>query len=157
MEIYLLRHGAAEERSPTGRDRDRRLTAEGEAEVRLMARRVAIMGMQPKVILASPYVRAQATAAIFVEVLAFDGELLAAPVLVPDSSPTAVWEEIRGFPEAASLLLISHEPLVSATLAWMTGVDRAGPFATAGLARVDVETLGPLPLARMRFLMAPGS
>ena len=34
MEIYLLRHGIAENHSPTGRDSDRSLTEEGRAKLR---------------------------------------------------------------------------------------------------------------------------
>ena len=39
MEIYLLRHGIAEDRSATGRDADRRLTEEGRAKLRRVLER----------------------------------------------------------------------------------------------------------------------
>ena len=39
MEIYLLRHGIAEDSAPTGRDPDRRLTEEGRAKLRRVLER----------------------------------------------------------------------------------------------------------------------
>jgi phosphohistidine phosphatase SixA len=119
-----------------------------------MARRIAVMGVAPSLILASPYARAAETAGIAADVLSYDGEILPAPCLVPDSRPADVWNEIRSHPQASSLLLVGHEPLLSTTLAWMLGVANAAQFPTAGLARVDAE---PSPVARasMRFRIAP--
>ena len=64
MEIYLLRHGIAEDRSTTGRDPDRRLTDEGRAKLRRVLERAHQAGVRPSLILSSPYRRALETAEI---------------------------------------------------------------------------------------------
>jgi phosphohistidine phosphatase len=156
MEIYLFRHGQAEPASASERDSDRHLTPAGQAEVRRIAQRIAAMGVEPSMILSSPYTRAEETARIAAEVLGYDGGILPTASLTPDSAPSGVWTEIRLFPEAESLLLVGHEPLLSTALAWMLGVPAVAPFATAALARVDVPgAAGPVPHATMRFLMSP--
>ena len=49
MELYLLRHGIAEDRAPSGRDADRRLTEEGRDKLRRILERAHSAGAQPSV------------------------------------------------------------------------------------------------------------
>ncbi|MDP9170388.1 MAG: histidine phosphatase family protein, partial [Acidobacteriota bacterium] len=82
MEIYLLRHGAADDGRPGSPDSARELTREGRrktSEVLKMARNA---GVAPAVILSSPYVRARQTAKIAAEDLGYEGEILIAQSLV---------------------------------------------------------------------------
>ena len=91
MEIYLLRHGIAEERSSSGRDDDRRLTEEGRDRLRLVLERAHGAGVQPSLIVSSPLKRAIETAEIAAHELAYDGKILRADALTPGSSPQAIW------------------------------------------------------------------
>ena len=154
MELYLLRHGIAESRAISGRDADRRLTAGGAAELRLMLKRALGTGAQPEVILSSPYRRTLQTAEIASSVFSYAGEIVPASALMPESHPSAVWTEIGCFPEAKSILLVTHEPLVSELLSWLLGTSRVGAgFPPAGIARVDLE--GPPP-GRLKYMLTPG-
>jgi phosphohistidine phosphatase len=154
MELYLWRHGIAEARSPSGLDRDRRLTDRGQAEVRRLARRIAVLGVAPSVMLASPYVRARETAEIAAEVLGYEGRIERAACLTPDSPPTAAWDEIRRHADAASVFVVGHEPLLSATAAFLVGATEVvAKFAPATVARLDVEDVSPRPKATLRFLI----
>jgi phosphohistidine phosphatase len=150
VELYILRHGLAESKSATGSDADRKLTAEGIEQVRRQMKRAAALGVSPEAVLSSPYVRAQQTAAIAAESLGYQDPIMASAALVPDARPGDIWAEIRAF--SGQVLLVSHEPLVSATLAWMTGVSETTPFPTAGLARLDLENHAPIPRAQLRWL-----
>ena len=64
MELYLMRHGIAEEASRTGKDRDRALTEEGIERTRATGKALVQVGVKFDLILSSPYLRAWQTAEI---------------------------------------------------------------------------------------------
>lgn len=64
MKLYVMRHGPAEDESPTGRDADRALTPSGRERVRSVARALLAEGEAPFAIISSPLVRALQTAEI---------------------------------------------------------------------------------------------
>ena len=64
MKLYVMRHGPAEDSSPTGRDGDRALTTEGRDRTRAVARALVAEGEAPLTIISSPLVRALQTAEI---------------------------------------------------------------------------------------------
>lgn len=67
MELYLIRHGIAQEQSPTIPDGDRRLTQKGKDKTQRVAQRLQAIGVEFDLILTSPLVRAQQTAQILLE------------------------------------------------------------------------------------------
>jgi phosphohistidine phosphatase len=64
VKLYVMRHGPAEDDSPTGRDGDRALTPEGRERTRAVARALLSEGEGPLTIVSSPLVRALQTAEI---------------------------------------------------------------------------------------------
>jgi len=153
MELYLLRHGAAEDRWPGGSDQTRRLTADGIVALRENLNRAAARGVRPVVILSSPYQRAMETAEIAMEILRCEGPILLARALEPDSSPTEVWNEVRLHRDVPSVLVVSHEPLLSSALAWLTGATEAvTSFAAGSLARLNIDVVGAAPRASIGWL-----
>lgn len=64
MELFIMRHGPAEDVSDTGLDSDRLLTAKGRERVRLVARELHRLGEKPRAIMTSPLARALETARI---------------------------------------------------------------------------------------------
>jgi len=150
MEIYLLRHGIAEDGSP---DSARALTAEGKEKLRRVLKRAPV---KPSLILTSPYRRAVETAEIAAEVLGYDGDIERAEPLTPNGSPAAVWEEIRARKNENAILLASHEPLMSATAAFLLGVPGLHvDMKKAGLVRVDVDRFGPQPSGVLKWMLTP--
>src|SRR5271163_4017677 len=144
MELYLLRHGIAEDHAPTGRDADRALTEEGRSKLHRVLKRAASAGVSPSLIISSPYKRALETAEIAASELKYKGEILRAGNLTPDSSPPSVWSEIREHRNEESILLAGHEPLFSSTVAWLLGSTREMvDFRKAALVRIDVHAFGP--------------
>src|SRR5678815_1793984 len=69
MELYILRHGLAEERSHSGRDRDRALTLEGIERTHSAGKALRKMDVEFDLVLSSPFVRAWQTAEIIVQEL----------------------------------------------------------------------------------------
>jgi phosphohistidine phosphatase len=156
MEIYLLRHGIAEERAATGRDADRRLTEEGRQKLRRVLERAHQAGTAPSLILTSPLRRALETAEIAGRELGYEGKLVRTAALVPSSSPQAVWEEIRLHRDERAILLAGHEPLFSATVAHLLGSTREMvQFRKGAIARIDVQAFGAAPAGVLQWMLPP--
>jgi len=158
MEIYLLRHAIAEEHAPSGRDSDRQLTEQGRVKLRRVLDRARKAGVNPSLILSSPYRRAVETAEIAAEKLGYEGEILQTESLIPSSAPPRVWSELRAHRSESAILLAGHEPLFSATVAWMLGSTRAMMhFRKSALVRIDVEGLGAEPKGVLQWMLTAGT
>lgn len=156
MILYLLRHAIAEDVSPTGRDRDRALTTEGSEKLRQVIRVAARAGMRPGRVLTSPYKRAVQTAEIAALVLGNNLEISYSGALTPNSSPEEAWTEIRDCGSDDDLLVVTHDPLVSALLSLMLGSSRqVHAFRKAGLAKLELEHSGAYPAASLGWLLTP--
>lgn len=132
--LWIMRHGEAIAGTP---DRARELTAHGEAQVAAMVERLAGGRRKPTRLIASPYVRAQQTAAIMARELGLEIETHEG--ISPEGQPREVAEWL--LKQTGELLVVSHMPLV----AMLTGLlvegreDQGRPFPTAGLAELDAE------------------
>ena len=156
MEIYLLRHGAAERNASSGRDADRRLTEEGIAAVTEVVARARQAGFNPSLILTSPYTRALETATLAARFVAYDQEILTTTALTPESTPEEAWAELRLYGDQASVLAVTHEPLVSALASWMLGSARTEiEFKPGAMVRIDIETVTAKPRGVRRWTIVP--
>jgi phosphohistidine phosphatase len=68
MKLYVMRHGPAQDDSPSGRDADRALTPAGRERVAAVAKALVAEGEEPFSILSSPLIRAVETAEIVADV-----------------------------------------------------------------------------------------
>jgi phosphohistidine phosphatase len=156
MELYLFRHGIAEDAKAGRPDASRALTEEGgkkAAEVVKAARRA---GVEPSLIVSSPYVRAVETAGIAAEGFGHKGEIVRTEALVPHGSPEKVWAELRDYREESAILLAGHEPLLSHLVAFLL----ASPalrveMKKAAMVRIDVGTFGAIPHGTLRWMITP--
>jgi phosphohistidine phosphatase len=156
MQIYLLRHGIAEDRPASGRDEDRALTQEGKKKLRMVLKMAADAGVQPTLILTSPYRRAVDTAEIAADELGYKEDMLKVKALEPDGSPEDVWDEIRVHKSAGALLLAGHEPLFSALAAYLLGaLNLEIDFKKGALVRIDVDKMGAAPQGVLRWMLTP--
>jgi len=153
MEIYLLRHGAADRNAP---DADRRLTDLGIAEITEVVTHARQAGFNPSLILSSPYTRALETAKLTARLLNYQQEILTATALTPESTPQDAWEELRLYGDQPSILAVTHEPLITAIASWMLSSPRTEiEFKTATLARIDIETMTAKPRGVRRWTINP--
>ena len=158
MEIYLLRHGIAEDAPPGMPDSDRALTPAGRQKLRRVLSRARAAKVAPGVILSSPYRRAVETAEVAVESLGYRGKIAQTTALTPDASPHDAWEEIRARKTESSLLLASHEPLMSSLLAFLLNTPALMvDFKKAALARVDCDRFGPEPHGMLKWILTPAT
>jgi phosphohistidine phosphatase len=152
--VYFLRHGIAERQSPGG-DRARRLTEVGKAELRRVLAFAKKAQVKPELVLCSPYVRAEETAKIAMEVLELEGPHSLADALVPESSAIHLWDEVR-VNGADSMMVVSHEPLLSSAVAWVLGTSRAMVrFPPAGLVAIEFGSTGAEAAGVLRWMVTP--
>ena len=156
MEIYLLRHGIADDARAGEPDSDRSLTAEGKKKLRSVLRVAAEAGVQPSLILTSPYRRALQTAQLAAEIFKYPGDLLRTRSLEPSSRPDAVWEEIRVHKDESQILLAGHEPLFSGLTAFLLGCSGFQiDFKKGGLACVEVDKFASAPKGVLKWYITP--
>jgi phosphohistidine phosphatase len=156
MQIYLLRHGIAEDARQGHADSERALTSEGREKLRRVLKRARAAGATPDLILSSPYRRAVETADVAVETLGYQGKVVRTRALLPEASPYDAWEEVRSHHGQSSVLLASHEPLMSSLAAFLLGSPALQvDMKKAALVRVDCDRLGPQPKGLLKWMLTP--
>jgi phosphohistidine phosphatase len=114
--------------------------------------------VKPAAILSSPYRRALETAAVAKETLGYGGEIERAEALVPNASPYDAWEEIRAHKADGSVLLASHEPLMSSMAAFLLGATALQvDMKKAALVRVDCDRFGAQPKGVLKWMITPAT
>jgi len=156
MEIYLLRHGIAEDGKPGRPDSARELTDDGRRKTADVLKLAKKAGVHPGLILSSPYARARQTAQIAAEELGYEGHILPVDSLAPHSSPETVWKDIRDHGHEESILLAGHEPLLSSTVAYLLNAPSLRvEMKKAALVRIDLESLRAAPHGVLRWMLVP--
>jgi len=156
MEVYLLRHGIAEAGRPGHADSERALTAEGKKKLREVLGVARGAGVEPSLILTSPYKRAVQTAELAAEVLGYRGDLLRTEALVPESRAEAVWDELKVHKDEKQVLLAGHEPLFSTLTAFLLGSGTLQvDFKKGALVRMDFDRFGTTPAGVLKWMLTP--
>lgn len=113
MNLYILRHGEAEDQAETGGDGARRLTARGRERLRASAAGMRSSGLKFDGILTSPLVRAAETADIVAAAYANDPSPQVLPALDGQVLPADAVAALTPFAHFSDLLLVGHEPQLS--------------------------------------------
>jgi phosphohistidine phosphatase len=156
MELYLFRHGIADDGQPGGPDSARELTDEGRRKTADVVKLARKAGVRPSLVVTSPYTRARQTARIAAEELEYKGHVLALESLVPHSSPENVWKDLRDHADESAILLAGHEPLLSRLVAYLLNAPSLQvEMKKAALVRIDMETVRAHPHGILRWMMVP--
>ena len=159
MELYLIRHGIAQERTSDRPDTERSLTAQGRKKTQLVAKKLYSLGLRFDLILTSPLVRSRQTAEILVEsqlsdrceestYLAFDGDLLA----------LLDWLEQQQYPQSTKLALVGHQPNLGEWASILIGNQAEGAIVLKKVGIIGLtlpETGSPLARSQMFWLTPP--
>ena len=157
LQIYLLRHGIAENAAPGQPDSGRALTTEGKEKLRRVIRRARAADVTLSLILSSPYRRALETAEIAAEALGYSEQIVQTATLLPEAAPREAWEEIRSHRQEKAVLLASHEPLMSSLAAFLLRSPALQvDMKKAALVRIDCESLGRDPSGTLKWMLTPG-
>ena len=156
MQVYLLRHGIAEDEAPGRPDSERELTSEGRRRLKAVLQVAARAGVSPDVIISSPYKRALQTADLAAQALGYRDSVSVTAALVPGSRPEAVWEELRLHASNAQILLAGHEPLFSATTAYLLNTPELRfEFKKGAIVRIDFASVGARPHGVLQWILTP--
>lgn len=138
MELFILRHGQAEPQITS--DEVRQLTQKGRADVARVVRASLTDLGDITHLWVSPLVRAQQTAEIAGEIIG-NIQPYTTELLVPEADPQALFQQLQ-LSECSSLLLVSHQPLVSRILDTLCGTeDGYHEMGTSSLACVDIDVV----------------
>jgi phosphohistidine phosphatase len=115
MKLYLVRHALAEEPGTPGYEDDslRPLTEKGREKMQKIAHALKDLGVEPNLIVSSPYVRASQTASILAKVFKYKEEISYSDSLVPMGEPNDMIGEINEKYSVDELMLVGHEPNLS--------------------------------------------
>ena len=154
MQVYLLRHGIAEEGGAVIDDADRELTQEGRRKLRQVLATVAEAGVELSLILSSPLTRAVQTAGLAGDVLKYKNAILHTKALSPGSSVEQVWQELRVHRDENSVMLVGHNPLFSELAGYLLGCRNIQvDFKKGAILRLDLEQFPPEPRGILRWYL----
>lgn len=119
------------------RDPHRHLTLVGRRQARGIGDRLRWHDCTPTHIWSSPLVRAIQTAELVAAGLASETPVETIPALAPDESPRSVIAALAQLPAEASIILVGHEPGLSAVGALLVGQPEFASLAKAQAARID--------------------
>ena len=155
MDVYLLRHGKAEDPVPETGDPGRKLTKKGREDIAAAGRFMKSQDLWFDRIAASPLVRAQETAAIIADALDEKDRLVTWKVLAPGGDPDAVCRMIGRHPDTGSILLVGHEPLLSSLISRIIAGEGNAAIAMAkgSLARIRGFTFTENPSGELHSLV----
>lgn len=156
MEIYLFRHGAAENVQPGHSDAERRLTDEGRKKTLEVVKLARRGGLEAPLVVSSPYIRALETARIAMKELGVS-DLTQTSALVPHGGPEAVWSELRDHRDAPAVLLAGHEPLMGRLVAYLLNSPALQvEMKKSAMVRIDVEGFrATQPQGVLRWMVTP--
>jgi len=159
MELYLIRHGIAQEWTSDRPDRERSLTAKGREKTQQVAKKLYSLGLRFDLILTSPIVRSRQTAEILVEsqlsdhceesrYLAFDGDLLA----------WLAWLKQQQYPQSTKLAIVGHQPNLGEWASMLIGNQAEGAIVLKKVGIIGLtlpEAGSPLARSQMFWLTPP--
>lgn len=129
MKLYLVRHAEAVSEEVAGSDDVRWLSARGREAARGLARLLREQQVELDAVLSSPLPRALQTAELVAGGLDYLGVIEALPALAPGCHPRRAAEEFAS--RGRAILVVGHEPTMSALGAYLLGKPSFPPFRTA--------------------------
>lgn len=160
MELYLIRHGIAEDKGLGIKDEERSLTKEGRQKTEKVAQKLVKLGLNFDLILTSPLVRARQTADILIAEK-LSSQLEESSHLVHDgqiSSWLKDWLKPRNYSQNTQLALVGHEPDLTnwAEILLWGEVKGSLVLKKAGMIGIKLpETGSPLGRSQMFWLTPP--
>jgi len=157
MKLYLVRHAIAEDVRESEDDSLRPLTEKGREKMKRIAQALNELGVQPDLIVSSPYVRASQTASILAKELKYKEELAYSDFLVPMAEPDDMIGEINEKFSVDELMLVGHEPNLSslASVLLAGSPDLSINFKKGGVCCLSVDDLHYDRTATLEWLVTP--
>jgi phosphohistidine phosphatase len=155
-ELYLIRHGIAEERGEAWPDDTKRpLTERGIARLRKEAKGMVWLGVAFDVILTSPLVRARQTADAIAGAFEPRPPIVTIESMAPGGTYQAVLADLEKQSRRSRIALVGHEPGIGELAARMIGSRHPLEFKKGAICRIDFETIPPAGPGALRWFVTP--
>jgi len=156
FELYLIRHGIAEERSDAWPDDTKRpLTDDGMDRLRKAARSLAQLGVSFDVVLTSPFVRTRQTAEIMAAEFAPRPAVVNVDALASGGSTAGVLAELEKHARRKRIAIVGHEPEMGALGKHLAGMRDELEFKKGAICRIDVVAIPVKGPGTLRWFLAP--
>jgi phosphohistidine phosphatase len=136
VEVFLIRHAEAIPESAALSDPHRHLTAIGRDQARALGDRLRWHDCVPTLVWSSPLVRAIQTAELVASGLACGLPVEAVPALAPGGDARSVAAQLNALPGAAIVVVVGHEPNLSALGTLLVGGSELPGLRLAQAARI---------------------
>lgn len=154
--LYVMRHGDASMKAP--RDSLRPLSQLGHDQAVDTAKHLhSHLSSAPGLVLASPYLRAQETTQHMVAGIEYTNKIVTSDEITPNDSPDSVIKLLSDYESFGSVLMVSHQPLVSALIGRLVSghYHEGPPMGTASIVCLDMPTVG-IGMANLEWLKHSG-
>lgn len=135
MRIYLVRHGDAVPEEDAGSDRDRWLSPRGREAARILGRLLRETRVEADAIVCSPLPRAVQTAELVAASVDYIGHIESWRCLEPSAQPRVAAGQLAAI--GTSVIVVGHEPSISALGAFLLGRPSFPPFRTAQCCAIE--------------------
>jgi len=160
MDLFILRHGQAEEISATIKsDSKRKLTVVGKKEIEDVAKSIKSLGIEFDYIITSPLKRAQETALIVATKLKTKkNNQMEWDELKPEGNKKEFYQKLSKLKEDSQILIVGHEPSLSSILGEI--ISRGGSSCSidlkkAGFAKIRILSKNPRIHGELKWLLTP--
>ena len=159
MELFILRHGEAGQRSSQASDRMRPLTTAGKIEILEIAKALKTIGLKFDLVVTSPLKRAYDTAKIVSDIFNIGNRLQVWNELSPEGQRAQVYRKISQLREEYAVLVVGHQPLLGEIVNDMVHKGKSGPcnfiLKKGGIVRLRLLNKGNMPKGELRWLLSP--
>ena len=155
-EIYVIRHGPAEERGDAWPDdAKRRLSDDGISRMRKAARGLERLGVTMDVVLTSSLVRAKQTAELVAGALNPRPPVSTVDSLAPGGTYQEIVADLEKHARRKRIAIVGHEPGIGEFAARLLGARHPIEFKKGAVCRVDVDSIPPSGPGDLRWLLTP--
>lgn len=157
MDLFILRHGEAGQRSLSVKDDSKRsLTINGKKEIEEISKGLKVLGIELDYIFTSPLLRAKQTAEIVLKNIECKNQIKDLDELKPEGNRLQLYNKLSSLKQDSMVLIVGHEPYLSELLGEaICGSHCRIDLKKAGLARIRTTSLLPKIQGELRWLLTP--
>ena len=155
-QLFLIRHGIAEERGDAWPDDTKRpLSEDGIERFQKSARGLMRLDVWIDVVLTSPLVRARQTADIVASAFDPRPSIITIESLAPGGSYASLLTDLEKHGRKTRIALVGHEPGIGELGARLIGSRHSFEFKKGAVCRIDVDEIPPVGPGDLRWFLTP--